>query len=362
MRLSLLSNKLRGEKRTWFGSLPGAPSVAGKESTAWAALLAVSALVLAISLAGLYFALKMPASLSATTTLVRYEHRGQFFYTVQLKPNSLFDDNELEPGGMYIARLIDTIRMSYTYSFDVDQPPKQADFVYQVSADYGFPGIWQKRLILVPPTKGDRETTLSFVVPVADLVEALNTFRRETGTNPGTPELDIVVRVDPIVETEPGLITEPFEHTFAFRFEGELVIPDGKLESRRENALTRKTTRRNDRRTVQLSLSLLGVLTSISALLATGWWYDQAQKNRPWVEQELERARKQAGNLLVRVVALPQLDRTVDVCAFEDLVLLAEETLHPILCVVEDDCVVYCVVSGLNPICYRFVRQNEEFA
>ncbi len=363
MRLSLSSDKLHGEKKSWLSTLPVGISLDGKGSKFWTALLAISVLVLAVSLAGLYFALKMPASIPVTTVLVRYQHKGRFFYTVQLKPNSLFDDDELEPGGMYIARLVDTIRMSYTYSFDVDRPPKQAEFVYQVSADYGFPGIWQKHLILVPPTKEDGEITFSFIIPVADLVKALDTFRRETGTNPGIPELNVVVRVDPIVETEPGLITDSFEHHFTLRFDGEIIVPEGKLENRQENALTRKTTLRNNRRTVQLSLSLLGVVASIFALLATGRWYDQAHKNRPWVEQELERARKLAGNLLVRVVTLPQLDHSVsvvDVCTFEDLILLAEETLRPILCVTEDERVIYCVVSGSESICYRFVRPREE--
>lgn len=362
--MTLLSDKLQNRKALWFDTLSASTSLPGRPGRVWIGILVAGVFLLVVSIAGLYLALRMPASHTVTTPLARYTHEGQFFYTVELQPTSFFDESELGPGRVYLTRLVKTARMRYTYQFRVDQPIQRAEFVYHAFARFGFPNTWEKHLVLVPPTKGEAQDTFSFVVSIADLVEMLDTFRRETGINPGSPQLTIIVRIDPVVETEPGLITEPFEHTLAFRFEGEMMIPDGDLTARREGAITRTTTVQNSRRTAQLVFSVIGILVSVCALLAAGWWYDQIQKNRPWVEQELERARKLAGRLLVRVAAIPPLNEAtasvVDVYSLEDLIQLAEETLRPVLCVVEKDRVTYCVLDGSSSICYCFVSRQEK--
>ncbi|MDQ7028866.1 MAG: hypothetical protein Q9O62_03370 [Ardenticatenia bacterium] len=49
-----------------------------------------------------------------------------------LKPNEIFDIEELDPGGIYLACLTDSINASYACRFTLDVPMQQPQFICQV--------------------------------------------------------------------------------------------------------------------------------------------------------------------------------------------------------------------------------------
>ncbi len=331
----------------------------------WVALLALSAMVLLFALLGLYQALRMPATRSREVPLVQYRQEGRLFYTVELKPNGIFDTRELDPGRVYITRLTERINVSYTYRFTLDVPPQRAQFVYQVVAKFGYPDIWQKQLVLVPATVGGQEQTLRFAIPVAELVELLDAFRREVGVSPGTPVLDVTVRVDPAVETAPSLIAEPFEHTVTFRFEGEVIRPEGDVERLQRGTVTQSVVVPNRGRTLLLALSVIGTLFGVGMVVVAGQRLNVAGDALAVVgpDRELARARRHSTTPLVRVTRLPlevtEAPVVVTVETLDDLLRLAEELWRPVLYTVQEGNVTYCVVDVSGSICYLFARHDE---
>jgi len=318
--------------------------------------------LLVVSLFGLYRTFTTPRETQISIPLVSYQQRGKFDYTVHLRPNTLFDTTELGPGQAYFARLVNDLRMAFSYEFTSDQPLRETRYEYQVHATFGSPALWEKSFPLVPPTVASDDFTVSFALPLAQFMELMDTIREETGAAVTSPQLTVKARVQPQVQTPYGPIAEPFEQTLLFNFDGDTIRVGEELEKSQPGTITEATT--VPVAGLEETRNMAGAGAAVSLLLLAGlaWGYARVRTPAPVAEQELQQAQKRHKELLVRARSLPPVrdDQTVIYLhSLPDLLNLAEEMYRPVIYCPNGHSYTYCVIDGLGSVRYEYSERDE---
>ncbi len=312
--------------------------------------------LLVASLYGLYYALTTPAEKEVSVPVANYEQRGQFDYTVHLRPSTLFDVTELGPGQVYFDRLVDDVRMTFSYRLTSDQPLQDKEFDYQIGVTLGAGGLWEKSLALIPPTVASDDFTVSFDLPLRQFTALIETIGEETGARTGSPQLTVVAWVEPQVQTAHGPIVAPFQQSLVFTIEGGTISVGEELVKSQPGTLTETRVER------VLGLERLrnasggGVAASLVLLAGLGWLYSRGRVRVPAPEKGLQRAQKKYKELLVRVQALPPVQEgqaVVQVGSLADLLTLAEEIYRPVIYSPDGAGYTYCVIDGLGSVRYE---------
>lgn len=325
----------------------------------------VVGLLLVVSLLGLYYAAMAPAEVEVSTPVARYEQRGTFDYRVYLNPNSLFETTQLGPGQVYFARLVDDIRMEFAYELQADELVGEPEFTYQVSAILGAPGLWEKTFTLVPPTTTSDPPSTSFVLPIPQFLELIDTIREETQAATGTPRLTVRARVQPQAQSEHGPISEPFEHTMFFTFADERITPSDDLVQTQAGTITEARVIPASSRSQIQQASLVGLAFSLVLMIYVGWLYVQFRTTVPAVEKELSQLKKRLKGLLVEANTIPPArdDHVViEVHSLNDLVNMAEEAYLPVIYTPRENGVTYCVLAGSGSVRYQYTSGEQHTA
>ena len=314
--------------------------------------------LLVASVYGLYYALTTPAEKEISVPVGNYEQRGQFDYTVHLRPSTLFDTTELGPGQVYFGRLVDDVRMTFSYRLGSDQPLGGKEFSYQISAALGVgaEGLWEKSFALVAPTVASDDFSVSFDLPLQQFTELIETIRDETGAGMGSPKVTVVARVQPQVQTAHGPIVAPFEQSLVFTFEGGTISVGEDLVKSEPGTITETWVERVLGLERMRNASGGGVAASLLLLAGLSWLYGRGKTRVPAPEKGLQRAQKKYKELLVRVQALPPVGEgqaVVQVDSLADLFTLAEEIYRPVIYSPDGAGYTYCVIDGLGSVRYE---------
>lgn len=160
----------------------------------------VSAVLLLVSLAGVFAARALPTEVEQETTLLSYEHEGRFDYLVYLKPSYLFGPEPQEPpppppppppNPKYPTAIIDRFAMSFTYI-----AATEASHAVRVKAVLENPGIWQKEISLVPYTSGQATFTVDFQLDIDKLNEIYDDIEEEIGIRSSERNVTIVAQAE----------------------------------------------------------------------------------------------------------------------------------------------------------------------
>lgn len=325
----------------------------------------VVGLLLVASLFGMYYASLEPAEIHISTPVTQYEQQGTFDYRVQLVPNSLFETTQLGPGQVYFARLVDDIRMDFNYHLRTEQLVGEPEYTYQISAILGTPGLWEKTFTLIPPTTTNEEPSTSFVLPIPQFMDLIDTIREETQATTGTPRLTVRALVQPQAQSQYGPISEPFEQTLLLTFEGETIhIADNLVHTQAGQISETQVVPDSGRNQIRRA-SLAGLVFSLLLLAYLGWMYVQFRTHVPVAEKELARAKKRLKGLLVKADTVPpaRTDHVViQVHSLADLISMAEETYLPVIYTPNDDSVTYCVLAGSGAVRYQYVSNDTHTA
>jgi len=141
-------------------------------------------------------AYNLPSEVEQETSLLNYEHEGRFDYLVHLKPSYLFGPPPVEPpppapNPKYPTEIIRRIEMSFTY-----MPDKAGSHVVRVTAVLENPGIWQKEILLVPYTSGQRSFTVDFLLDIKEFNEIYDDIEEETGIRLSERNVTIVAEAE----------------------------------------------------------------------------------------------------------------------------------------------------------------------
>lgn len=163
----------------------------------------------------------------------KYEHRGQFDYTVYLKPSVLYGDAVPTGGGeeggsvpmIFFRDIIEEVGLSFSYSFDSVQPLTGVSSKVVVSIIAENPGVWQKRMVQLEETHTGQELRVEFPLALASLEKVVAEIEQEIAINTSQRNFTIRASVQTTAETALGKTIRD-----TFTYELEAVVTGKRLE------------------------------------------------------------------------------------------------------------------------------------
>ncbi len=162
----------------------------------------------------------------------KYEHRGQFDYTVYLKPNILYGDvvlseeeEEEEVPMVFFRDIIREVRLVFSYNFDSSQPLANVTNEVVVSIIAENPGVWQKEMPQLEETQTGTEFTVDFPLNLGRLDSIVDDIEEDIGIT--SRERNFIIRavVSTTAETTLGKTIED-----EFSYELTAILTAKKLE------------------------------------------------------------------------------------------------------------------------------------
>ena len=278
-----------------------------------------------------------PERENRTEPLLSYQHRGEYGYVANLKPNELYDNRlQLLPGeGTIYLPLLENLSLTFRYTF-LSTESGDLSSSYRVEVVVSTPA-WSKSYPWLENSVQASGKILSFSTGlnldpswVEERVRAINA---ETGTSSRSYDVGIRTVIHTLATTGRGTVDESFSPQLTLHFvrdpsKGEYVTAEG-LEERKEGSLVRsELLYRGEVKTLRRISYVLVVLALVGSLL-TGWAYFSEEKPKR-VEEVIEPFRE----LMVEVAKEPEVPEGVTRVAverMEDLARIAEGLGKPIL-------------------------------
>lgn len=134
--------------------------------------------MLVLSLTAFVISSLIPDQVKREIALVNYSQTGKFSYLIYLKPSVLYGPapQATPPNPRYPLAAVSTI--DFTYSFSPVTKGPESSYVEAVLEN---PGIWQKRITLVPQTSTTGDFTLSFSLDPGQINSLFEDIEKETG-------------------------------------------------------------------------------------------------------------------------------------------------------------------------------------
>jgi hypothetical protein len=292
----------------------------------------------------------------STLTQTGTDVSGRFSYSVNLKPNSIFEtaaiqptpvpevvsDVTLKPGEIILTRLVDSIKADFSYQFVADQSVTAISTDVVITAVLDAPGLWTKEFPLVSERKGN-SFQVSFPVELLDYLELIDRVRIETGASPDslTPyTLTLNANVHVIARTKAGTIDKLFNQPLKGTLKGAILTWGKQLTKNEPGALTEKRVVSNDGRYLGLSINGIRTVTAVVTgcflivfiLLARTY-----RKLKPVVisptDKEIARIKKKYKQQVAEGTGeMPeQVEQIISMSSVEDLVVVASELARPII-------------------------------
>jgi hypothetical protein len=202
----------------------------------------VGACLLLIAAAfGVWRAFSLPTSTERTTALVNYEHRGEFDYSVYLKPNSLYGPPQPpqevmkeETVPVFFRNIIDEAWLTFSYNFSCGQSLSTITNEVVISAIAEDPGMWQKEIAILEETHGGQQVSVKFPLDLESLESVVDEIEDEIGVRRIGSQFVIRADVHTTAVTGLGqLIEDDFSHditvavqAYTFKLEGSLQSSD----------------------------------------------------------------------------------------------------------------------------------------
>jgi len=189
---------------------------------------ALTGALLVASIVGLGYSTVAPTEEVPTA---KYEHKGQFDYTVYLKPSILYGDfipteeEEEEVPMVFFRNIIDMVQLAFSYNFDSSQSVTNVTNELVVSIIVEDPGLWRKEITELEETHGGNKFTVDFPLNLNYLDKVADDIEEDIGITSSTSNFIIRAVVHTTAETALG---ETIEDEFSYELAA--VLTAKKLE------------------------------------------------------------------------------------------------------------------------------------
>jgi hypothetical protein len=199
----------------------------------------VGACLLLIAAAfGVWKAFSLPASTEQRVALVNYEHRGEFDYSVYLKPNSLYgslqprqEETEEDTVPVFFRNIIDEAWLTFSYNFSCGQSLSSISSEVVVSAIAENPGMWQKEIAILEETHGGQQVSVEFPLDLEPLESVVDEIEDEIGVRGSGNQFIIRAAVHTTALTTLGQTIEgDFSHEITVTVQTYTLTLEGNLE------------------------------------------------------------------------------------------------------------------------------------
>jgi hypothetical protein len=185
---------------------------------------ALAGALLVASLVGLSYPTTAP---SDEIPAAKYEHQGQFDYTVYLKPSTLYGDaiqtaeeEEEEIPMVFFRNIIRDVQLFFSYNFDSSQSLANVTNEVVVSIIAEDPGLWQKETTQLEETYGGTKFTVDFPLSLNYLDRIVDDIEEDIGITSSTKDFIIRAVVHTTAETSLG---KTIEDEFSYELTAELT-------------------------------------------------------------------------------------------------------------------------------------------
>jgi hypothetical protein len=310
---------------------------------------------------------------------ISYKEEGRFDYEVYLKSNKLYGVTVLRsegvpvpepppsrpspaqtlgPGLVYFPRIIDNIKVSFSYQFSCDSPVNQQSEEVEVTAIIENPDNWSKSLVLVPKTGKIGDFTLSFPVDIHYFNEVIDAIGRETGAGGGSYNLNIKADVHTFASTDLGTVDEGYTQTLEGTLKGNTLTFGKELSQSKSGSIGGTTAHTGSEKGGLKTPWLGGLVIAVLALCYLGWNQTQLKPAISEVDAEAARARKKYRQVIVDIEELPEAkpnEIIVPLSSLDDLVRIADDLVKPVLHQVREGGHIYCTIDG--SVRYRYINR-----
>jgi len=189
--------------------------------------LALLTVLLAISAYAMFYVHSLPTERTKFVELYRYGHVGTFDYTVELKPNILYNKTTIGPGEPIYLTLAKTMNIRFDYTFNCTRPADVSGS-YSVYMDLKLPKKWVKRFMLVSDTPFNTESfSFSHRLNITSISELISAIEKETATRAPAYNLNITQAIHVLARVGGDRIEEGFSASMGITFTGAELTVDG---------------------------------------------------------------------------------------------------------------------------------------
>ncbi len=187
---------------------------------------------------GAWKAFSLPTSTEQPVVLVNYEHRGEFDYSVYLKPNSLYgplqpqqEETEEDTAPVFFRNIIDKASLTFSYNYSCGQPLSTITNEVAVSAIAENPGMWQKEIAILEETHEGQQVSVEFPLDLEPLENVVDEIEDEIGVRGSGNQFIIRATVHTIAVTALGqTIESDFSHEITVVVQAYTLTLDGSFE------------------------------------------------------------------------------------------------------------------------------------
>ena len=306
---------------------------------------------------------------------------GKYDYTVQLKPNTLYDSTTLKPPTVsedsvtktlgpedtVFLKLLDGIVFSFSHWLQADVPITLLEEEVEITATIEIPGKWSKVVVLVPATEISGLADITFPVDLTQLTEILDTVQWETGISASARNLTIGATVRTLAQTDFGLIDDEYTQSLMTDLTGSILNWSNGLENTEPRSFeTAQTIERQEKymwlpvTQARILFPILAAITCVLFVFCLVMCFRTGSELSTDIEQVAGRVTKQYRNIIVDTneisLAIPT-ENIVLLDSLDDLIKVAQGLLKPVLHKVEKGQHTYCVLDAAT--CYEYVIIGE---
>jgi hypothetical protein len=173
----------------------------------------------------------------------KYEHSGQFDYTVYLKPSFLYGDvmqtkeEEEEASVIFFRDIIREVRLAFSYDFDSSQSLANTTNEVVVLIIAEEPGLWRKEATQLEQTYEGTEFTVDFPLSLSYLDRIVDDIEDDIGIASSTRKFTIRAVVHTTAETALGkTIEDEFSYELTATLTAKKLELKGDLEDTEEGS------------------------------------------------------------------------------------------------------------------------------
>ena len=335
---------------------------------------------------------------------LKYEHQGNFSYTIQLKPSILFGEVTLEPeilppsgnvsgttqlkpnillGTVTLESEIPSLsapvalprstsytsettdRIDGTFSFKFGSSEALSDVVNEVeiSAVVGKEGGWHKAFVLAPETRETGDFSANFSMDVPLFYAVIKSMEGETAASVSSHELIVTANVHATAQSEFGAIDETFSQSLAVELKPkEVVLPELTPQTKEGSIEETMVVPNTGAKTAKLGS--LAVLVMMGTILAYSVWSYREFKHKlvSRIEADALLIRSKRPDLVVDVETLPDIGdegTVVELGSLGELIKAADSLFKPILHLAESERHIYCVIDGATRYQYVSLLKSQ---
>lgn len=324
---------------------------------------------------GVWNAFTAPVEKQENVTKLTYARSGDFGYSAALVGNNTLYGNitltEKDTSSLFL-KITDSIEGRFSYSFNSDQPVRQATHTVKVVSTLSNSDNWSKDIELLPEVVETGPFTVTYPIDTGQLLELAKVIEEQIGIQGNAYNFTIQATVRTTAQTDYGIIDELLTQSMTGTLQATKLTwaKEPSLSQMLYGSLQGTVTVPIDRKTSRIAWSeALGIVFLLS--IYVGWNYVQARPlSLTAAEKEAKHARKKHQDLIVEVGNMPKaraedmiLSMTpsqglvVSVNSLDELIKIAENLLKPVLHVKDGDRHIYYIIDGQTR--YRYVTGHE---